>query len=159
MGSEVALSRRPEVLFEASLERREEAAGLFEQGRLVLSMYVSGVAVEAILQALALSGGARHDAHHDLDLWLAKSSAEVADAIKDHAATEWSLILGLWSNDLRYLSFEGLLGRLRMTRMNRGIKLGKDGPRAIVWENARRCVQAALTVHAKGLELWRRRRP
>ena len=96
---------RPEVLLGVSLERIEEAEWLLKRGSWALAMYVAGLSVEALLQAFALGRGQRHDARHNLDLWLSKGPATLSDAIRSAASQEWSTLRSLWDNDLRYLSF------------------------------------------------------
>lgn len=154
MSGSKQLSRRPNVLFDASLERREEAAELLSHQRWTLAMYVSGASVEALLQAHALRNGGAADARHDLGQWLNKCPSVLVDAVKDTAATEWSTLLGLWSNELRYLSLDALIGRLREIGADRGIKLGKEGHRSLAKVMASRCVRAAAAVHDKGMVLW-----
>lgn len=154
MKGQTQLSQRYNVLFGASLERRDEAAALLSQQRWTLAMYVSGLSVEALLQAHAVRNGAPRDAKHDLSKWLNKCPSAVVDAVKATAATEWSTLLVLWSNELRYLSLDALIGRLREIGADRGIKLGKEGHRSLAKVMANRCVRSAAAVHDKGMVLW-----
>lgn len=146
-------SHDPRVLYAASIERIEESELLFRDGRWVLSMYVAGLAVEALLQAFAIRGGEAHDARHGLQQWLNKSPAVLVDAIRGDAKTEWSELNTMWNNDLRYLSEAGLLGRLRDRKHDRGIKGGRESVLKIC---SRRCVDDARAVHNRGLLQWRR---
>jgi HEPN domain-containing protein len=137
------LSHRPIVLFHASLERLKESRIAFENRDHVLSMYLSGVAVECILQAIAIYHGSPHDARHDLP--------SLRDQIKGEGAAAWSQLLALWDNGLRYLSKQGLLGYLREKKTSRRIS---GGPDSIIRENARRLLDAADIIHKKGLSQW-----
>jgi len=67
------LSRKPQVLYRASIERITSAHRTFETKDYPLSMYLSGLAVECVLQAVALHHGAIHDARHSLLSWLANA--------------------------------------------------------------------------------------
>jgi len=113
------LSHRPVVLFHASLDRLKESRRAFENHDYTLAMYLSGVAVECILQAIAIRNGSEHDARHDLSNWLAKCPKPLRDVIKGETAAAWSQLLALWDNGLRYLSAAGLLGYLRDKKANR----------------------------------------
>ena len=154
-GPGAALTHRPEVLYQASFERIAEAQVLLDARAWALSMYVSGLAIEALLQAFAARGGAQRDAHHDLRTWLRRGPDELLRVITLTAAGEWSLLDVAWSNSLRYLSQDGLLGYLGSRRLNVGIKTGKGGREAVLKVNAKRLLDAARTVHGKGVSLWR----
>jgi hypothetical protein len=143
------LSHQPVVLFHASLERLSESRRAFESHDYALAMYLSGVAVECILQAIALRSGSPHDARHDLPKWLGKCPASLQDSIKGEVA--WSRLVGLWDNGLRYLSVQGLLGYLRQRQATRKIS---GGPNSIIRENARRLVNSADIIHQKGVAQW-----
>ena len=62
----MALTHKPQVLFSASMERMAAARRTFHDGDYPLAMYLSGLAVECILQAVALRHGAAPDARHNL---------------------------------------------------------------------------------------------
>jgi len=81
-----AISLQPPVLYEASIERLDEADLLYRERRWALAMYASGLAVESLLQAFALGRGAEFDARHDLPGWLTKGPGELSDAIRGKAA-------------------------------------------------------------------------
>ena len=115
----------------------------------VLASYLSGLAVESILQALALRGGAAHDAKHSLSKWLSKCPSAANDALKGSA--EWNLLVAVWDNGMRYLSFDALLGYLRDKDAVRG---RKGGVESIVRSATRALVDAAEAVHKKGLAEW-----
>src|SRR4051794_213849 len=77
----------------------------------VMASYLAGLAVESILQALALQSGAARDAKHALFNWLSKCPTALHDALKGSA--EWNRLVALWDNGLRYLPFAGLLAYFR----------------------------------------------
>ena len=145
------LSHKPNVLFLASIERIAAARRMIDQNPhdYVLASYLSGLAVESILQAITLHGGATHDAKHTLSRWLSKCPAALHDALKGSA--EWNRVVALWDNGMRYLSFDGLLGYFR----DKGYVHGKKGGvESIVRHVTRRLVDAAEVVHKKGIAVW-----
>ena len=115
----------------------------------VLACYLAGLAVESILQALALQGGAAHDARHSLSRWLSKCPATLHDAMKGSA--EWNLLVALWDNGIRYLSYDGLLGYFRKKGYVKG---KKGGVESIVRGVTKNLVDAAEVVQMKGLAVW-----
>jgi hypothetical protein len=145
------LSHKPNVLYLASIERIAAARRMIDQKPhdYVLASYVAGLAVESVLQAIALHGGAAHDAKHTLSKWLAKSPAALQDALKGSA--EWNRVVALWDNGIRYLSFGGLLGYFRDKGYARG---KKGGVESIVRHVTKSLVDAAEVVHKKGLAVW-----
>src|SRR5689334_9665115 len=118
------LSHRPNVLYLASIERMAAARRMIDQkpADYVLASYLAGLAVESILQALALHSGAAHDARHSLSKWMSKCPTAMHDALKGSA--QWNLLVALWDNGMRYLSFDGLLGYFRDKEYARGKKGG-----------------------------------
>src|SRR6266568_9350879 len=86
------LSHRPVVLFHASLDRLKESRRAFENHDYTLAMYLGGVAVECVLQAIALRSGSGHDARHDLSQWLGKCPQSIQNSIKEESAGAWSLL-------------------------------------------------------------------
>jgi hypothetical protein len=147
------LSLRPNVLYLASIERMAAARRMVD-GKpydYVLAAYLSGLAVESILQAIALRGGAAHDARHSLTKWLSKYPYAVNDALRGSA--EWNLLVARWDNAIRYLNFDALLGYLREKRFVYGKKGGVESIlRRVVVE----MVDAAESVHKNGMALWLR---
>ena len=148
----VDLAHQPVVLYHASSERIQAAWVAFQRQDFPLSMYLAGLAVECVLQAIALHDDPTHDAKHDLPKWLGRCRISLQEAIKAAGVREhWNRVVRVWRNDLRYLSRDGLLGYLRARSLNRGIS---GGPDAIMRENARRLYHAAVTVHHKGVAAW-----
>ena len=107
------LSHRPNVLYLASIERMNAAQRMIGESPrdYVLAAYLSGLAVETILQAVALRSGAAHDARHSLPAWLAKCSPGLHRTLR--SLPEWTLLVALWDNKIRYLSRAGLIGYYR----------------------------------------------
>jgi len=146
------LFHSPVVLYHASTERREAAWAAYRRGDWVLAMYLAGLAVEAILQAVALNDDPTHDAKHDLPKWLARCRTSLQEALKDKGAREcWNHVCRVWRNELRYLSRDGLLGYLRARELNRGISGGAD---AIMKVNAVRLIESAVVIHNRGVTAW-----
>lgn len=145
------LSQRPNVLYLASIERMAAARRMIDEKPhdYVLASYLAGLAVESILQALALHGGAAHDARHSLSNWLSKCPSSLHEALKGSA--DWNLLVARWDNGIRYLSFDGLLGYFR----NKGYVRGKRGGiESKVRAVTKDLVDAAEFIHNKGLAVW-----
>ena len=70
-------THKPIVLYYASVERKEAAWAAYERKDYVLAMYLAGLAVECILQAIVLNDDPTHDAKHDLTKWLARCRASL----------------------------------------------------------------------------------
>ncbi len=145
------LSHKPNVLYLASIERMAAARRMIDEQPpdYVLASYLAGLAVESILQALALQNGAAHDAGHGLSNWLSKCPAALNAALK--GSGEWNQVVALWDNGLRYLSYDGLLGYFRR-KGNAGGK--KGGVESRVRQVTKDLVDAAEAVHKKGLAVW-----
>ncbi len=145
------LSYRPNVLYLASIERMAAARRMIDDKPYdyVLASYLARLAVEAIFQALAREGGTAHDARHSLSKWLSKCPSPLHDALKGLA--EWNLLVAVWDNGIRYLSFDGLVGYLRKNGYGYG---KKGGVQSLVRQVTIDLVDAAETVHKKGLAIW-----
>ena len=147
----MALSHKPQVLYVASIERMAAARREFDAKDYSTSMYLSGLSVECMLQAIALRNGARHDAHHSLLNWLSKCPTRLQDQIKGDIIDGWNRVVALWDNGIRYLSTDGLLGYLR----DRGFAFGVSGGRAsIIRANAKALLDSAYAVHLRGIAQW-----
>jgi hypothetical protein len=147
-GLDMAISHKPIVLYRASIERMNAAHRAFGDRDYVLAAYLSGVAVECILQAMASNAGAAQDARHDLGLWLAKCPASFGNQVKGPIRSEWSLLVSLWDNSLRYLSSDGMIGYYRRKRATYGIS---GNPLAIMREITRQIVQSSDMIHKRGV--------
>src|SRR5207244_4462557 len=146
------LSHRPNVLYLASIERMITARRMIDQKPhdYVLATYLAGLAAESILQALALHGGAAHDAKHSLSNWLSKCPSALHNELK--GSGEWNHLVALWDNGIRYLSFDGLVGYFRNKKYVHGKKGGVESKVRTVTKGL---VDAAEIVHKKGLAAWR----
>lgn len=145
------LSHKPNVLYLASIERMAAARRMIDEKPYdyVLASYLGGLAVESILQAIALQSGAAHDAKHTLPRWLSKCPAALHDVLKGSA--QWNQLVALWDNGMRYLSVDGLLGYFR----DKGYVQGKKGGvESKVRHVTKALVDAAEIVHKKGLAVW-----
>src|SRR5688572_5017234 len=99
------LFHRPIVLYQASAERKEAAWVAFHRGDFVIATYLAGLAVESILQAIALNDNPVHDAKHDLTKWLGRCRTSIQDILKnDPVREDWNRVVRVWCNELRYLS-------------------------------------------------------
>src|SRR5665213_3506235 len=98
------LSHRPNVLYLASIERMAAARRMVDEKPYdcVLAAYLCGLAVESILQALALQQGAARDAKHALSKWLAKCPSSLHEMLKGSA--EWNHVVALWDLSLIHIS-------------------------------------------------------
>lgn len=152
MTATLDLVHQPTVLYQSSIERIQAAKDAFERGDYVLTMYLSGLAVECILQAHALKKNPTHDAKHDLSKWLSRCETSLQNALKNaDVRAHWNIVVKMWQNHLRYLSEDGLLGYLRRKELNRGIP---GGPESIIKYNANSLLTSADEVHKKGVSAW-----
>lgn len=145
------LSYKPNVLYLASIERIATARRLID-GRpydYVVGSYLAGLGVESILQAVALDNGAAHDARHSLANWLSKCPTTINTALR--GSSEWNVLVALWDNGIRYLSYDGLLGYYRDKQYVVGRKGGVESKVRAVTKTL---VDAAEVVHKKGLAQW-----
>jgi HEPN domain-containing protein len=148
------LFHNPVVLYHASTKCKEAAWAAYKRGDWVLAMYLAGLAVEAILQAIALNDDPTHDARHDLPKWLARCRTSLQEALKSEGVREcWNRVCRVWRSELRYLSRDGLLGYLRARELNRGIT---GGPDDIMKVNTERLLSSAVAGHNRGVAAWAR---
>jgi len=116
-------------------------------------MYLGGLAVECILQAISHLDSPKHDARHDLKKWLKSCRPSLQDKIKSEGVSEhWNTVVAVWRNNLRFLSEDGLLGYLRDIERDRDISGGRE---AIIKVNAGRLFMAASVVHKGGVAAWK----
>lgn len=147
------LTRKPIVLYHASIERMTAAFRSLDEKNAdyVLAIYLAGLSVECLLQAIAMLHGAEHDARHSLSRWLRKCPVSLQEAIRTTAGREWNSLVALWNNELRYLSQNGLLGCLRKNGSTRGIA---GGPSAMMRKIAKNVVSSAHLIQEEGLAQW-----
>jgi len=146
----------PLSLYHGSLEHISTARLLLNADKWAIAMYVSGLAVECMLQAIALRDSATHDARHDLVKWLGKCPPSLQDAVKTRQyRVYWDRLFNDWNNRLRYYSEEALLGYLRKKGYWRTLS-GTD--RDKMKASAQGCVTAAEKICNKGIAEWLRKR-
>ena len=145
------LSYKPNVLYLASIERIITARQLVHESPrdYVIATYLAGLAVESILQAIAIRHGAVADARHDLLRWLNRCPSSLVHSLR--GVSEWSHLLTAWDNGIRYLSYDGLLGFLRQRNLVHG---QKGGVESIVRGSVKAIVESARVVHEKGTVQW-----
>lgn len=147
-------AHQPDVLYRASLERVRAMSVALDARDYVLSVYLGGVAVECILQAVALRQDPTHDARHDLAKWLHRCPTSLQDAVKSGAAREaWQHVVLVWRNHLRYFSEDAMLQHLKDLRYDRGLS---GDPRAIMRVNATRFGESVAEIHGHGVASWHR---
>jgi len=130
-------------------QRLQQAQGLAQEAGSAAAALARGPGPTVRTLERFVDAGAAHDAKHTLVKWLAKCPVPLNNSLKGSA--EWSLVVAMWDNGIRYLSFDGLLGYLRSKGAARRIK---GGPESIVRYNVTRLVDAAEVVHKKGLAQW-----
>jgi len=142
------LTHDPRVLYRSSIERNMGAHLAIQSEDWALGMYLSGLAVECVLQAIALSSDSTYDARHELNKWLSKCPAGLQNTLKSAPMrAHWSLVVTRWDNRLRYLSEDGVLGFLRTA--------GATGDRSkILRQSGDELLKSADLVHKKGIAAW-----
>jgi HEPN domain-containing protein len=151
-----------EQYYQVSLERMKQAHGLYHQGAYSLSMYCSGLAVEALLRAFRFSDDTSFEGRHNLSSLLKASGLlRVDDQLRRKKRNGESVrqsvralqaamneVVALWHNNLRFASEASLGGYLKKIGRVRGIK----------GDPAKKCaldlVNAAQTVIDRGITLW-----
>ncbi|HEY3244619.1 MAG TPA: hypothetical protein VGM03_14860 [Phycisphaerae bacterium] len=112
--SHTKLAHDSRVLLKASIERIMDARSAVHNGQWVIGMYLSGLAVECVLQAIVGRHDPRHDARHDLTQWLKRCPTSLQDALTSPPLRDqWNILAARWYNGMRYLSEDGMLGYLR----------------------------------------------
>jgi hypothetical protein len=84
------LSHSPVVLYHASVERRNAACEALRCGDYVLSIYLAGLAVECLVQAIARLDDPTYDARHDLAIWLSRCRTSLQDKLNSKVIREHS---------------------------------------------------------------------
>ena len=149
-------SHDPLLLYEAALERLDAAWELLRTEHPAEAMYLGGLAIECLLQALAHLDGAEHDARHDLARWLDKCSPRFQNVLK-HPSTRkaWNLLVADWQNTMRYWPRAQLLGYLRHKPAWRVMK-GDNDQRLRAY--AQRFITDVDIIHGKGQHEWKLKR-
>lgn len=142
---------RPEDYKEAAEEHILTAQDLWEAGSYVMSIYVAGVAAEAMFRGYHGLRSREFDSRHDLNEWAKKSGfidiVPMSDFEKYSVAR--SNMVFYWSNNHRYRSQAAL--RKYYKRLDRNRKIKGD----MLKEIARRTVNAALDIISLGKEKWK----
>ena len=164
---------RPEYYFKAGVERIAQAKTLYdEKSSYALSMYVSGLAVECLLRAIAISrdptilkspDSVQMFKGHELKLWFKKSGlldfneAELTRKGLEAARSRvqyrelqsaTSRICIVWENLFRFASEDRVRTDLKKKKLDRGIQGD------FLKENARILLNASEHVVTKGVFLW-----
>jgi hypothetical protein len=142
---------RAEVYRDAAAEHVTVARELYDGGRLVLANYVAGLATECILRAYRHMFDPEFDARHDMDrLYKLAKFADVAPPAKAERIGELlGVVVGLWSNDHRFLTEAAL--RRRWTK--RQLYVGVQGD--FVKERTNQLVNAATEIVSFGVARWK----
>jgi len=141
-----------ENLWEASEQRQISAWTLLKAGDWAGAMYLGGLSVECIIQAMAVQSGYAPDAWHDLNLWLLKCPARFIDSVKSgETAHHWSRLVADWDNRLRYVGWSGLLGYVRTRKAWRRLK-GNDRDR--MTQFVKDFLHSSQVIQLKGIAQW-----
>ncbi|HEX4124060.1 MAG TPA: hypothetical protein VHY37_04975 [Tepidisphaeraceae bacterium] len=135
----------------AAIEHAGTLRTLYDAGYFVLAIYVSGVAVEAMLRAYRMKIDPRFESRHDLSRLAeeAKFEKRVPWEKMSQFSSDMSTLSLRWSNAHRYRSSQALLRRLKKSGLCRGIR--GDALK----ENARKCVNASVSLVTLGELLWK----
>jgi HEPN domain-containing protein len=155
---------RAEEYYQASLERMQQALGLYRGGKdWALVMYCAGLAVECLLRAFRWTEDSTFEGRHDLgELLKASGLLRIDDEhMRRRGASEDEIhksglalraamneVVALWHNNLRFASEASLKAFLRRIGRLQG---GKGDP---LKKNARDLLEAAQTVINRGTALW-----
>lgn len=153
-----------EQYYRVSLERMRQARGLYREGAAyALTMYCSGLAVEALLRAFRWQVETSFEGRHDLtDLLKASRLLRIDDeSMRRRGASEEAIqhsgealraalndVVTLWHNNLRFAceaSLKAFLHKIGRLQGVRGDPLKK---------NALDLLNAAQTVVDRGVSLW-----
>jgi HEPN domain-containing protein len=109
---------------DASGEHLAAASDLYRAGRYVLANYAAGLAVECILRAYRNMIDPEFDSRHDLNalFQLAKFGGVVPAERRREIGASLSVVIQLWSNDLRFLSEAALRKRFNKRHLFAGIR-------------------------------------
>ena len=148
------ITHQPKHLWMASESRLGSAWTLLDSGDFAGAVYLGGLSVECVMQAIAIQTGKETDARHDLNLWLKKCPERFIDAVKrNETSTHWNRLVAVWNNRIRYLAWEGLLGYVRSNPLWNALK-GEDEPR--MKQFVKRFVQSAQEIQKIGVSEWQR---
>jgi hypothetical protein len=150
--------------YQASLERMQQAHGMYREGKaFALAMYCAGLAVECLLRAFRWTADTTFEGRHDLfELLRASRFLKINEdfmRLKNRPEDEISAsgrnlqgamneVVVLWHNNLRFASEASARAFLNRIDRLRGIK--GDPLR----KNAGDLLDAAQTVINRGVALW-----
>lgn len=150
--------------YASSCERIKQANYLYDEGKsFVLAVYCAGVAIECLLRAFRWQYDQTFEGRHDL-MQLVKSAKilrikedlmrkknipdeEICSQVAEFR-NNMNTIATIWKNNLRYASEAKFKTELHKLNQLSGIK--GDA----VKEKTRQFVQAAQSIHSKGMILW-----
>ncbi len=135
---------------EAAQERRDEAWHLYENGRYVGALYLTGVAVECLLRAYRVRRGLPFQARHNLiGLYQESGLMEfINERNRERLAADLGEVWSRWKNDYRYASEKRL--RAEINRRERDRRTKGD---LLKW-NARIAWDSGSYVIATGVAAW-----
>jgi len=141
-----------DVYWAAAKERAGSLRQLYDAGEFALALYVAGVAVESMFRAFLVITDPEFSSRHDLRELAreAKFAQKVPAELYDASAADLGIIVIRWSNSHRYRSNAAILKYLKRAGLDRRIK--GDALK----ENARRSINAAISLVAVGTKLWKR---
>lgn len=142
----------PSALHLASLERVAAARRAQDARDPVLCVFLGGLAVECLLQAIVHLDTPKHDARHDLTKWLGRCPPSLQDAVKSaELRNSWSHICSVWRNEFRYYSSSAFYGTMKAMGRTRRIR---GDQASVMREVAKRFHNSAVRIHNKGLVAW-----
>jgi hypothetical protein len=161
MDDQVRKIKDSNAYMEAATERIQSAQKLLFQDRIVLAIYVSGVAVECVFRAFHAQHSREFSKRHDLLQWSIKSgleqrmNPEVVTAEQRKMARTYRTALNelsrLWLNSHRYRSERDL----RRLYEEMGILNAKGG--VPLMRIAEQAYGAAQQLYDFGIREWKRR--
>lgn len=136
----------------ASLERVQAARNALKVGDAVMCIYLGGLAIECLLQAVVHLDTPKHDERHDLTKWLQRSRRSLQDAMRsDSLRASWNHVVAVWRNEFRYYSESSLYSVLKDMGRLRGIKGNRT---SALRHAARKFLDSVVKVHNKGIAAW-----
>jgi hypothetical protein len=134
-----------------ALERAGALRGLYEDEEFGLAIYTAGLAVESIFRAYRTLFDPEFSSRHNLSELAkeARFSEVVPERLREKYAADLGAVVARWSNNHRYRPEATMRRYLKKAKLDRGIKGD------FLKENARRIVNAALSLVTLGDQLWK----
>jgi hypothetical protein len=140
-----------QVYREVAEEHVSALPSLYNAGLYALSIYVSGLAVEAMFRAYRVRIDPQFDSRHDL--YELEKASQFADIVppsqRQLYAMAFAAVATRWSNNHRYRSDAAMRAYFRRNKLNRGIKGD------FLKENARRIISGATELATIGKTQWK----